>query len=356
MAKKVLAAMSGGVDSSIAAYLLKEQGYDVVGATMCLGVKTSEDEPAKCCGPDAINDAKKVCQKIGIPHHIMDFADDLEEKVIKRFISTYLSGNTPNPCIDCNKYLKFEILFKKALAMGFDCLATGHYACIKNEGGKYFLTKSKDLKKDQTYFLYAIDRKNFKNILFPLCSYKKDEIKAMAKKLGLSVADKEESQDICFVAKNDYPAFIIERTRGASISPGFIMDMDNNIIGEHRGFPFYTIGQRKGLGISHSEPLYVVSINAEKNQIFVGTKSDLKAKSLIAKDLNFLVDSIPINLSAKIRYNHKAEKCVLKLIGDKCLVEFDQLQEAITPGQSVVFYSDDVVVGGGIIEKAIKDL
>ncbi|MBU4450958.1 MAG: tRNA 2-thiouridine(34) synthase MnmA, partial [Actinobacteria bacterium] len=169
MAKKVLAAMSGGVDSSIAAHLLKEQGYDVVGATMCLGVKTTEGEQAKCCGPDAINDAKKVCQKLGIPHHIMDFADDLEEKVIKRFIDAYLSGNTPNPCIDCNKYLKFEILLKKALAMDFDYLATGHYACIKSEDGKYFLTRPKDSKKDQTYFLYAIDRNNFKNILFPLC-------------------------------------------------------------------------------------------------------------------------------------------------------------------------------------------
>ena len=357
MTKKVLAAMSGGVDSSIAAYLLKEQGYDVVGATMCLGVKTTEGEQAKCCGPDAINDAKKVCQKLGIPHHIMDFADDLEEKVIKRFMDAYLSGNTPNPCINCNKYLKFEILLKKALAMGFDYLATGHYACIKREDGKYFLTKPKDPKKDQTYFLYAIDRNNFKNILFPLCSYKKNEIKDIAKKLGLSVADKEESQDICFVAKKDYPAFIIERIKYGNISPGLIMDMHNNIIGEHKGFPFYTIGQRKGLGISYTEPLYVVSINTEKNQIVAGTKSDLKARALIAGDLNFLIEEISEeSLSAKIRYNHKAAKCVLKLIDDKCIVKFDEFQEAITPGQSVVFYSDDVVVGGGIIEKVIKDL
>jgi tRNA-specific 2-thiouridylase len=268
-----------------------------------------------------------------------------------------LSGNTPNPCIDCNKYLKFEILLKKALAMGFDYLATGHYACIKSEDGKYFLTKPKDPKKDQTYFLYAIDRNNFKNILFPLCSYKKSEIKDIAKKLGLAVADKEESQDICFVAKKDYPAFIIERTKGANISPGFIIDMHNNIIGEHKGFPFYTIGQRKGLGISHTEPLYVASINAEKNQIVAGTKSDLKARALVAGNLNFLIDGIPgEGLSAKIRYNHKAAKCVLKLIDDKCLVEFDEFQEAITPGQSVVFYSGDVVAGGGIIEKVIKDL
>ncbi|MCL5072331.1 MAG: tRNA 2-thiouridine(34) synthase MnmA [Actinobacteria bacterium] len=356
MAKKVLAAMSGGVDSSIAAYLLKEQGYDVVGATMCLGVKTAEEEPAKCCGPDAINDAKKVCQKLGIPHHIMDFAEDLEEKVIKRFIDVYLSGNTPNPCIDCNKYLKFEILLKKALAMGFDYLATGHYACIKSKDGRYLLTKPKDLKKDQTYFLYVIAKNDLKNILFPLCSYKKNEIKDIAKKLGLSVADKEESQDICFVAKKDYPAFITKRVGGGNVSSGLVMDMHNNIIGEHKGFPFYTIGQRKGLGISHAEPLYVVSINAEKNQIIAGAKSDLKARALIAGNLNFLIDGIPENLSAKIRYNHKDAKCVLKLIDDKCLVKFDEFQEAVEPGQSVVFYSGNVVVGGGIIEKVIKDL
>jgi len=357
MAKKVLAAMSGGVDSSVAVYLLKEQGYDVAGATMCMGVKTTEDEGAKCCGPEAIYDAKKVCRKLGIPHHVMDFAGALEEKVIKKFIDAYLSGNTPNPCIDCNKYLKFEILLKKALVMGFDYLATGHYACIKSENGKYFLTKSKDPQKDQTYFLYAIDRNNFKNILFPLCQYKKSEVKDLAKKLGLSVADKEESQDICFVAKKDYPAFIIKRTGGRNIDPGSIIDMHDNIIGKHKGFPFYTIGQRKGLGISNAEPLYVVSINAEKNQIVAGTKSDLRSKALIAGSLNFLIEEIPEeNLSAKIRYNHKAAKCVLKLFDDKCIVEFDQFQEAITPGQSVVFYSDDVVVGGGIIEKALKDL
>jgi tRNA-specific 2-thiouridylase len=311
----------------------------------------------RSCGPDAINDARKVCQKLGIPHHIMDFADELEKKVIKRFLDTYLSGNTPNPCIDCNKYLKFEILLRKALAMGFDYLATGHYACIKTKDGEHFLTKPKDPKKDQTYFLYVIDRNNLKNILFPLCSYKKNEIKDIDKKLGLSVADKEESQDICFVAKKDYSSFIIERNKDVSISPGLIMDMHNNIIGEHKGFPFYTIGQRKGLGISHAEPLYVVSINAQKNQIVAGTKTDLKARTLIAGNLNFLIEKIPAeNLSAKIRYNHKAAKCVLKLTDNKCLVEFDELQEAITPGQSVVFYSDNIVVGGGIIEKVIKDL
>jgi tRNA-specific 2-thiouridylase len=353
--QKVLVAMSGGVDSSVSAFLLKEQGYEVVGLTMCLGVKTEENGPTRCCGPDAVNDAKNVCKKLNIPHYVMDFSKDLEDKVIKKFIESYLSGKTPNPCIDCNRYLKFGTLLEKARAMGFDLLATGHYACIIKDSEDYFLKKPKDLKKDQTYFLYAIRKQDLDKIIFPLCPFTKEEVKNIAKKIDLSVADKEESQDICFITSENYKEFLKERLRDRlkdrTIEPGLIIDLKNNIIGRHKGLPFYTIGQRKGLGISYSEPLYVVTIDIDKNQIVVGTKEDLKATTLIAGDLNFFTENLPQELKAKIRYNHDEARCSLTLDKDKCIVRFEEPQEAVTPGQAIVFYSEDKIVGGGIIEK-----
>ncbi|HUN54344.1 MAG TPA: tRNA 2-thiouridine(34) synthase MnmA [Smithella sp.] len=350
MGKKVLVAMSGGVDSSVAAMLLADEGYDVSGVTMCFGIAT-EGESAKCCGADAINDAKRVCDRLKIPHYVFDYASQLEDKVIANFISEYKKGRTPNPCVECNRHLKFDNLLEKALVLGFDFLATGHYAAIeKNENG-YCLKKPKDRKKDQTYFLYVIPREKMKNILFPLAPLTKDEVRGIAKKASLPVAEKQESQDICFVTQNKYQEFISGRVQ--QLKQGPIVDMQGNVLGQHRGIIFYTIGQRGGLGISHATPLYVVSIDPGKNRIVVGDKKDLKAKGLVARDINMLVQSWPSPVYAKIRYRKKEAACKVTFTQDGVKVLFAEEQEAITPGQSVVFYDHDCVLGGGIIEEIL---
>jgi tRNA-uridine 2-sulfurtransferase len=302
MTKKVLVAMSGGVDSSVAAMLLKNEGYDVSGVTMCLGIAAQGDD-ARCCGADAIDDAKRVCDRLGIPHYVFDYAAELEDKVIAKFVSEYRIGRTPNPCVECNRHLKFGSLLEKAKGLGFDFLATGHYATIeKNEEG-YCLSRAKDKKKDQTYFLYAIPYSGLGNVLFPLASLTKDEVRDEAKKKSLPVAEKQESQDICFVTQKNYQLFLMDR--GQEIKPGLIVDRQGKILGSHRGIIFYTIGQRGGLGISHKTPLYVVSIDPDKNRIVVGEKKDLMAKGLSAGNINRLVQSWPGQVYAKIRYRKK---------------------------------------------------
>jgi tRNA-specific 2-thiouridylase len=349
MGNKVLVAMSGGVDSSVAALLLKNEGYDVSGLTMCLGIPTEDD--AKCCGASAIDDAKRVCDRLKIPHYVFDYALELENKVIANFISEYQKGRTPNPCVECNRHLKFGRLLDKALMLDFDFMATGHYAAIeKNEEG-YCLVRPKDKKKDQTYFLYTIPYKRLGNILFPLASLTKDEVRATAKKYSLPVAEKHESQDICFITQKNYQQFLLER--GQELKPGPIVDMQGKVLGTHRCIIFHTIGQRGGLGISHPTPLYVVSIDPDKNKIVVGEKKDLMAKGLIAGDINMLVKSWPGQVYAKIRYRKKEALCEVKVENDALKVIFAEEQEAITPGQSVVFYSHDRILGGGIIEEVL---
>ena len=349
MNKKVLVAMSGGVDSSVAAYLLKNSGYNVTGATMCLGIKTC-DEKVRCCGPEAINDARKVCHRLDIPHYTLDFSKDLEEKVISKFISEYLKGRTPNPCVDCNRFLKFGVLLEKAIVMGFDFLATGHYARIEEINGKILLRKGKDKAKDQSYFLYPIKKERFKSILFPLAELTKEDVREIARKVDLPVATKPQSQDVCFI-QDDYRKFILRRA--GNIKPGPIVDLDGNILGEHRGLFFYTVGQREKLGISNSTPLYVVSVDAKRNQVIVGEKKDLQAKGLVASNLNLFVDELPQEIFAKIRYTPRETKCRVSQQGSKAKVIFEEKQEAITPGQSVVFYDNDIVLGGGTIEEVI---
>ena len=286
MSKKVMVAMSGGVDSSVAAMLLTDEGYDVSGVTMCLGIAAEEDS-ARCCGATAIDDAKRVCDRLKIPHYVFDYAGELEDKVIAKFISEYKKGRTPNPCVECNRYLKFGSLLEKAKVLGFDFLATGHYAAIeKNEEG-YCLKRPKDRKKDQTYFLYSMPYEGLGNVLFPLSSLTKDEVREIAKKASLPVAEKQESQDICFVTQKNYQEFLLERVQ--KLNPGPIVDMQGKILGKHRGIIFHTIGQRGGLGISHATPLYVVSIDPDENRIVVGEKKDLMAKGLVAGDINMLV-------------------------------------------------------------------
>ncbi len=351
MRKKVLVAMSGGVDSSIAALLLKENGYAVTGVTMCLGIR-EDGERTRCCGLDAIDDAKHVCNQLQIPHFVFDFAREMEEHVINKFTAEYQRGKTPNPCIDCNRYLKFGILLDKARGIGFDYLATGHYARIEKCGDTWHLMRPKDRIKDQTYFLYPIKTGDLPSLLFPLGSWNKEEVRILAKKAGLHVAHKAESQDICFVTQGDYRQFFL--TKNLSSVEGDIVDTAGNILGRHRGIIFYTIGQRSGLGISSKTPLYVVEIDAQKNQVIVGEKKALQAKGLIAGDINLLIDELPVEVEAKIRYRKKPAPCKISSEGKNLKVIFKETQESITPGQAVVLYAGDKVLGGGVIEKVIR--
>ncbi len=349
--KKVLVAMSGGVDSSVAALLLKEAGYDLTGMTMRLGFCQEEDQ-ASCCGGDAMKDAKRVCDQLGIAHFVFDFAPLMEELVIGKFISEYVKGRTPNPCVDCNRHLKFGVLLRKAIGLGFDYLATGHYARIEREGGRWRLLKPEDKHKDQTYFLYPIQKEDLPHILFPLGRLTKDEVRARATEAGLHVAEKTESQDVCFVNKGGYRQFLQERK--ISMPEGDIVDRTGKILGRHSGLFNYTIGESSGVGISAKAPLYVLGFVPGGNRVTVGCKEDLYALGLWAGDLNFLTEHVPEEVEAKIRYRKKPARCRIFREGDKLRAYFFEPQEAVTPGQAFVFYSGDEVLGGGVIEDVIK--
>lgn len=355
---KVAVAMSGGVDSSVAAALLKEKGYEVIGVTM--KVWDGETLPANgtrhaCYGPgeeEDLEDARKVAQVLGIPLNIFDLRQEYKIEVLDYFCHEYLSGRTPNPCIRCNRRVKFDALLEKARDTGieFDYFATGHYARVEHDesGSRYLLKKAKDMAKDQSYFLFALSQEQLSNSLFPLGNHTKEEVRKMARDLELGIDDKSESQD--FFA-GDYSSLL-----GKVARPGPILNKEGEILGEHRGIPFYTIGQRKGLGISSKEPLYVTAIDQGKNVIVVGPKEEVYGDELVAMELNWIAIqelSRPVDLKAKIRYLHKeAEAMVIPLDEDKVHVKFKEPQMAITPGQAVVFYDDDTVIGGGTIERA----
>ena len=367
MKSKVVVAMSGGVDSSVAAGILLKKGYEVIGITMCFGFKEAGKKKPSCCGIEGIEDARRVAHKLGLKHYVLNFDQVLEEKVIKNFVSEYLCGRTPNPCIRCNEYLKFERLLNKAKSLGAKYLATGHYARIvtRSPGHKvtskiFLLKKAKDMYKDQSYFLYRLKQEQLKQILFPLGDYTKTQVRKIAADFGLPVKDKPGSQEICFIPDDDYRAFLkhgltrIFKTRiNTDIRPGLILDTSGKVVGEHKGIPFYTIGQREGLGIAMGYPVYITKIDARKNTIVIGRKEEVESIGLIAGDLSFTGEAVKreVALRVKIRYNHpEVSSKITPLDGGKVKVIFSKPQFAVTPGQSAVFYRGNTVVGGGIID------
>lgn len=348
---KVVVGMSGGVDSSVAAYLLKEQGYDVIGVTMQLW--EGEDSEGNCCGLTAAEDARAVAAKIGIPHYVFNFKKVFKESVIDYFVKEYLQGETPNPCIACNRYVKWEALLHRAMELGADYIATGHYANIVRHPvtGRYTIKTAGN--KDQSYALYNLTQEQLSKTLMPDGAYEKSEIREIAEKIGLRVANKPDSQDICFVPDGNYGEFIKENS-DAVISQGDFVDMNGNVIGRHKGITNYTIGQRKGLGIALGIPAYVTEIDRENNRVVIGTNEDLFKNNVLIKDYNYMGHEKiegEVRCYGKLRYNQKKAPCIIRHKGDYIEAVFDEPQRAVTPGQAAVFYDEEYVLGGGVITR-----
>lgn len=348
--------MSGGVDSSVAAWLLKEQGYDVIGVTMQIWQDEDnvvQEENGGCCGLSAVDDARRVAASIGIPYYVMNFKDEFKKTVIDYFTEEYLNGRTPNPCIACNRYVKWEALLQRSLSIGADYIATGHYARIDRlPNGRYAIRRSATLAKDQTYALYNLTQEQLAHTLMPVGEYSKDRIREMADEIGLMVAHKPDSQDICFVPDGDYASFI-EETTDHPLPEGNFVSPDGKILGRHKGIIHYTVGQRKGLGLALGYPAFVLEIRPETNEVVIGTYDESLTHTVRADHLNFMsVEDLtePMRVFAKIRYNHKGAWCTVEKTGeDEITCTFDEPIRAATPGQAVVLYDGEYVLGGGTI-------
>ena len=356
MKKKVAVGMSGGVDSSVAAYLLKEQGFDVIGVTMQIW---QDEEPLAmaenggCCGLSAVDDARRVADRLDIPYYVLNFKQEFKDKVIDYFIDEYVHARTPNPCIACNRYVKWEALLNRALELGCDYIATGHYARVcQLDNGRYALQKSAAVRKDQTYALYNLTQEQLSRTLMPVGEYDKEQIRKMAEEIGLLVAGKPDSQEICFIPDNDYASYI-EKETGQTFPEGNFVDAGGRVLGRHKGIIHYTVGQRKGLGLSLGTPAFVTELRPETNEVVIGTNEDTFHDRLLAGRVNWM--SIPElqgerRVTAKIRYSHQGAPCIIRMTGeDEVECRFDGPVRAITPGQAVVFYDGDIVVGGGTI-------
>ncbi len=355
--KKVVVGMSGGVDSSVAAWLLKEQGYEVIGVTMQIWQDEEEtvlEENGGCCGLSAVDDARRVAAMLGIPYYVMNFKTEFKEHVIDYFVAEYLRGHTPNPCIACNRYVKWESLLKRSMDIGADYIATGHYARIaKLANGRYALRKSATAAKDQTYALYNLTQHQLAHTLMPVGDYTKEEIRAMAEKIGLRTADKPDSQEICFIPDHDYAAFIEREAEGKIPPEGNFVTAGGQVLGRHKGITHYTIGQRKGLGIALGTPVFVTEIRPQTNEVVLGSNEEVFGDVVHAGQLNFMsVTDLEgeMEVVAKIRYSHKGAPCTICKAGsDTVICRFHEPVRAITPGQAVVFYDGDTVVSGGVI-------
>ncbi|MFQ5680443.1 MAG: tRNA 2-thiouridine(34) synthase MnmA [Candidatus Omnitrophota bacterium] len=354
MKGRVLVAMSGGVDSAVAAGLLRQKGYEVVGVTMCFNLPLGGDiRRPSCCDISSIEDARRIAAVLGIRHYVLSFGHLLRQRVIDNFCREYLSGRTPNPCVRCNRFLKFGALLDKARQLSCDYLATGHYARVVCSRGHYLLKKGRDNRKDQSYFLYAISSDTLPYLLFPLGKYSKDEVRRLAREMKLPVCDKPGSQEICFVSGGGYRQFILRTMGRGAAKTGPILRIDGRVLGEHNGIAFYTVGQRRALGGGRKRPLYVIRIDAKKNAIILGEERELYSSRLSARQVNLLIVPKPkkaINVKAKIRYNQQEVPARLSFTGpERIALEFAHPQRAISPGQSVVFYRGDIVLGGGVI-------
>lgn len=375
--KKVVVGMSGGVDSSVAAYLLKKQGYEVIGVTMQIWQDEdvcTREEKGGCCGLSAVEDARRVAAVLDIPYYVMNFKQEFKESVIDYFVSEYMQGRTPNPCIACNRFVKWESLLLRSLQIGADYVATGHYAGISRlDNGRYVIKKSVTAAKDQTYALYNLTQFQLEHTLMPVGDYTKDEIRDIAKELGLPVASKPDSQEICFVQDNNYAGFIADYLKEEEnrrllesklagtgnpsvtdgMTPGNFVDPQGKVLGRHKGLAHYTVGQRKGLNLAMGQAVFVLELRPETNEVVIGNANEVFSDHLYANQLNFMAFEDlegELQVTAKIRYSHKGAPCTIRKVGkDEVLCSFDDPQRAVTPGQAVVFYQGDYVVGGGTI-------